>query len=275
VFEFKSLSTDIIKNALKKAVIDKKRGLGNFNLQVDEDAFDHIAVTSAGDLRTAYNAIELAALTTPVDENGIIKVTLKDAEQSIQKKALSVDENGYYHLLSAFCKSLRGSDSDAALYYSQRLIKAGLDPMIIARRLVVHSAEDVGLSDPNALVIATSAMTALQNIGQPEGLIPLSQAIIYVCETHKSNSVIVAMQKAEKAATEIRDDDIPPHLINPSYLSKEGKKLSAEYKYPHDYGEYVEQEYLPKNVRGQKFYEPTSHGFEKKIKEIREIKGKK
>lgn len=275
VFEFKSLSTDIIKNALKKAVIDKKRGLGNFNLQVDEDAFDHIAVTSAGDLRTAYNAIELAALTTPVDENGIIKVTLKDAEQSIQKKALSVDENGYYHLLSAFCKSLRGSDSDAALYYSQRLIKAGLDPMIIARRLVVHSAEDVGLSDPNALVIATSAMTALQNIGQPEGLIPLSQAIIYVCETHKSNSVIVAMQKAEKAATEIRDDDIPPHLINPSYLSKEGKKLSAEYKYPHDYGEYVEQEYLPKNVRGQKFYEPTDHGFEKKIKEIREIKGKK
>ncbi|MBR3804061.1 MAG: replication-associated recombination protein A [Clostridia bacterium] len=275
VFEFKSLSTDIIKNALKKAVIDKKRGLGNFNLQVDEEAFDHIAVTSAGDLRTAYNAIELAALTTPVDENGIIKITLKDAEQSIQKKALSVDENGYYHLLSAFCKSLRGSDSDAALYYSQRLIKAGLDPMIIARRLVVHSAEDVGLSDPNALVIATSAMTALQNIGQPEGLIPLSQAIIYVCETHKSNSVIVAMQKAEKAATEIRDDDIPPHLINPSYLSKEGKKLSAEYKYPHDYGEYVEQEYLPKNVRGQKFYEPTSHGFEKKIKEIREIKGKK
>ena len=275
VFEFKSLSTDIIKNALKKAVIDKKRGLGNFNLQVDEEAFDHIAVTSAGDLRTAYNAIELAALTTPVDENGIIKITLKDAEQSIQKKALSVDENGYYHLLSAFCKSLRGSDSDAALYYSQRLIKAGLDPMIIARRLVVHSAEDVGLSDPNALVIATSAMTALQNIGQPEGLIPLSQAIIYVCETHKSNSVIVAMQKAEKAATEIRDDDIPPHLINPSYLSKEGKELSAEYKYPHDYGEYVEQEYLPKNVRGQKFYEPTSHGFEKKIKEIREIKGKK
>ena len=275
VFEFKSLSTDIIKNALKKAVIDKKRGLGNFNLQVDEEAFDHIAVTSAGDLRTAYNAIELAALTTPVDENGIIKVTLKDAEQSIQKKALSVDENGYYHLLSAFCKSLRGSDSDAALYYSQRLIKAGLDPMIIARRLVVHSAEDVGLSDPNALVIATSAMTALQNIGQPEGLIPLSQAIIYVCETHKSNSVIVAMQKAEKAATEIRDDDIPPHLINPSYLSKEGKELSAEYKYPHDYGEYVEQEYLPKNVRGQKFYEPTDHGFEKKIKEIREIKGKK
>ena len=275
VFEFKSLSTEIIKNALKKAVEDKKRGLGNMNLKVSEDAYNHIAVTSAGDLRTAYNAIELAALTTPVNEDGVVEITLKDAEQSIQKKALSIDENGYYHLLSAFCKSLRGSDSDAALYYSQRLIQGGLDPMIIARRLVVHSAEDVGLADPNALVIATSAMTALQNIGQPEGLIPLSQAIIYVCETHKSNSVIVALDKARSAATEIRDDDIPPYLINPSYLGAEGKKLSAEYKYPHDYGGYVEQEYLPKKVRGQVFYEPTELGYEKEIRAIRVKKGKK
>ena len=275
VFEFKSLSTEIIKNALKKAVEDKKRGLGNMNLIVSEDAYNHIAVTSAGDLRTAYNAIELAALTTPVNEDGVVEITLKDAEQSIQKKALSIDENGYYHLLSAFCKSLRGSDSDAALYYSQRLIQGGLDPMIIARRLVVHSAEDVGLADPNALVIATSAMTALQNIGQPEGLIPLSQAIIYVCETHKSNSVIVALDKARSAATEIRDDDIPPYLINPSYLGAEGKKLSAEYKYPHDYGGYVEQEYLPKKVRGQVFYEPTELGYEKEIRAIRVKKGKK
>ncbi|MBO7214077.1 MAG: replication-associated recombination protein A [Clostridia bacterium] len=275
VFEFKSLSTEIIKNALKKAVEDKKRGLGNMSLLVSEDAYNHIAVTSAGDLRTAYNAIELAALTTPVNEDGVVEITLKDAEQSIQKKALSIDENGYYHLLSAFCKSLRGSDSDAALYYSQRLIQGGLDPMIIARRLVVHSAEDVGLADPNALVIATSAMTALQNIGQPEGLIPLSQAIIYVCETHKSNSVIVALDKARSAATEIRDDDIPPYLINPSYLGAEGKKLSAEYKYPHDYGGYVEQEYLPKKVRGQVFYEPTELGYEKEIRAIRVKKGKK
>ena len=166
VFEFKSLSTEIIKNALKKAVSDAKRGLGKMKIEVEEKAYDHIAITAAGDLRTAYNAIELAALTTPVNEDGVVVITLKDAEQSIQKKALSIDENGYYHLLSAFCKSLRGSDSDAALYYSQRLIKGGLDPMIIARRLVVHSAEDVGLADPSALVIATSALTALQNIGE-------------------------------------------------------------------------------------------------------------
>ena len=275
IFEFKSLSKDIIKKAIINAVEDKERGFGNMQIEVEDSAYEHIAVTSAGDLRTAYNAIELAVLTTPVCEDGVLRVTLKDAEQSIQKKALSIDENGYYHLLSAFCKSLRGSDSDAALYYSQRLIKGGLDPMIIARRLVVHSAEDVGLADPNALVIATSAMTALQNIGQPEGLIPLSQAIIYVCETHKSNTVILAMQNAEKAVERRSSDEIPPHLINPSYLSKEGKKLSAEYKYPHLYGGYVEQEYLPKEFQGEKFYTPTDNGFEREIKNIRAKKGKK
>ena len=274
IFEFKSLSTEIIKNALKRAVADKKRGFGSMQLQVDETAYDHIAVTSAGDLRTAYNALELAVLTTPVNEEGVVVITLKDAEQSIQKKALSIDENGYYHLLSAFCKSLRGSDSDAALYYSQRLISGGCDPMIIARRLVVHSAEDVGLADPNALVVATSAMTALQNIGQPEGLIPLSEAIIYVCETHKSNSVITAMQLAKEAAEKVRDDEIPPYLINPSYLSDEGKKKSAEYKYPHDYGGYVKQTYLPKKLEGQVFYKPLNNGFEKEVAKIRTEKGK-
>ncbi len=274
VFEFKSLSTELIKTAIKKAVEDKQRGFGNMKVEVDESAYEHIAVTSSGDLRTAYNAIELAVLTTPVNDDGVVHVTLKDAEQSIQKKALSIDENGYYHLLSAFCKSLRGSDSDAALYYSQRLIKGGLDPLIIARRLIVHSAEDVGLSDPNALVIATSALTALQNIGQPEGLIPLSEAIIYVCETHKSNSVITALRKAEKAVEEVKDDEIPPYLINPSYLSKEGKKLSAEYKYPHDFGGYVEQQYLPKKLQGEKFYTPSDNGFEQKVKQIRKEKGK-
>ena len=273
VFEFKHLSSDLIKSALKKAVADKEKGLGDMNLQVEEDAYDHIAITSAGDLRTAYNAIELAATTTPVNEDGKIVITLKDAEQSIQRKALSIDENGYYHLLSAFCKSLRGSDSNAALYYSQRLIQGGLDPMIIARRLVVHSSEDVGLADPNALVIATSAMTALQNIGAPEGLIPLSQAIIYVCEAHKSNSVVVALDKAKEAVEKVRDDEIPPHLINPSYLDSEGKKKSAEYKYPHSYGGYVEQQYLPNALVNEVFYTPSSNGYEKTIKQIRKDKG--
>ena len=275
VFEFKRLSKETIKKALLNAISDKKKGFGDMKVEVSDDAVEHIANISNGDLRTAYNALELAVMTTPVNIDGTIYVTLKDAEQSMQKKALSVDVNEYYHVLSAFCKSLRGSDSDAALYYSQRLIKAGCDAMLIARRLVVHSAEDVGIADPNALVVATSAMTALQNLGVPEGLIPLSQAIIYVCEAPKSNSVVVAMQGASQAVEKTYDDAVPPHLINPSYLSKEGKQKSGEYKYPHDYGGYVEQEYLPKNLKGQVFYKPTDNGFEKKVKEIRKEKGKK
>ena len=269
IFEFKSLSSETIKNALIKALNDKNKGLGNFNAQVSDDALNHIAKTSAGDLRSAYNALELAVLTTPVSSDGVLKVTIKDAEQSMQKKALSIDENGYYHLLSAFCKSLRGSDSNAALYYSQRLIKAGCDPLVVARRLIVHSSEDVGLADPQALVIATSALTALQNLGVPEGLIPLSQAIIYVCEAYKSNSVVVALQKAGEDAEKVRDDNIPAHLINPVYLSEEGKKKSAEYKYPHNYGGYVEQQYLPDSLKNAVYYEPTDNGYEKYVKEVR------
>lgn len=275
VFEFKKLSEEIIKSALITALKDEKRGLGSINAQVDDDALNLIAFTANGDLRTAYNGLELAVLTTPVNEDGIHKITVKDAEQSMQKRAISVDENLYYHILSAFCKSLRGSDSDAALYYSQRLIKAGCDPMLIARRLVVHSAEDVGNADPNALVVATSAMTALQNIGLPEGLIPLSEAIIYVCEAPKSNSTVVAMGNAERAVESIKKETIPPHLINPVYLSKEDKAKSAEYKYPHNYGGYVEQQYLPDELVGQTFYTPSDNGYEKTIKEIRKQKGMK
>ncbi len=275
IFEFKKLSKDTIKSALLKALKDEKKGLGKINAVVDDDAIDHIAFMASGDLRTAYNALEMAVLTTPIGLDGVYHITLKDAEQSIQKKAMAVDENEYYHILSAFCKSLRGSDSDAALYYALRLINAGCDPMLVARRLVVHSAEDVGVSDPQALVIATSALTALQNLGLPEGLIPLSEAIIYVCETTKSNSVIEAMQGADKAVQEYCDEPIPPHLINPSYLSKEGKQKSAEYKYPHSYGGYVEQQYLPTKLKGKVFYEPKDIGYETEIKKLRIKKGKK
>ena len=275
IFEFKKLSKDTIKSALLKALKDEKKGLGKINAVVDDDAIDHIAFMASGDLRTAYNALEMAVLTTPIGLDGVYHITLKDAEQSIQKKAMAVDENEYYHILSAFCKSLRGSDSDAALYYALRLINAGCDPMLVARRLVVHSAEDVGVSDPQALVIATSALTALQNLGLPEGLIPLSEAIIYVCETTKSNSVIEAMQGADKAVQEYCDEPIPPHLINPSYMSKEGKQKSAEYKYPHSYGGYVEQQYLPTKLKGKVFYEPKDIGYETEIKKLRIKKGKK
>lgn len=273
VFEFFSLSDEDVENALRRALKDEKRGLGKYKTEVDEDALHHIAKLSAGDLRTAYNALELAVLTTTVGIDGVIHVTLKDAEQSIQRKALSFDETKYYDMLSAFCKSLRGSSSDAALYYSQRLIQGGCDPVLIARRLIAHSAEDVGMADPNALVMAVSALTALQNLGQPEGLIPLSEAIIYVCEAEKSNSVIIALENARKDAVEIRDDVVPAHLKNSVYGSEEDKKKSAKYKYPHDYGMYVKQQYLPDKVKDRVYYIPKDYGYEKRVKEIRKLKG--
>ena len=275
VFEFKRLDKETVKKALNKAIIDKKRGYGQLDVTVEEDALDHIASMSAGDMRMAYNALELAVLTTQGDENGKITVTLKDAEQSIQRKALSYDENSYYDMLSAFCKSLRGSDSDAALYYAHRLIEGGCDPLLLARRLIVHSAEDVGMADPNALVVATSALTAFMNIGYPEGLIPLSQAIIYVCEAPKSNSVIVAMSEAQAEARSAKDDTVPVHLRNSVFADNESKHRSKHYKYPHDYGGYVEQQYLPDSLKGSVFYRPTNNGFEQDVKRIREEKGKK
>ena len=275
VFELKRLSETNIITALKKAICDTERGLGNYDLIVDEDAFEHIARASAGDLRVAYNALELAVLTTTPDGSGKITVTLKDAEESIQQKALSFDENLYYDILSAFCKSLRGSDANAALYYMQRLIKGGCDPLLLARRLVVHSAEDVGMADPRALQIATSAMYALEKIGYPEARIPLAEAIIYVCEAEKSNSVVTAMYSAVADAKEVRDDFVPPYLKDNSYGSQDDKSQSKKYKYPHDYGGYVEQQYLPDSLKDRVYYTPSNNGYENEVKAIREKKGKK
>ncbi len=275
VFEFKKLTDETVEKALYNAISDTKRGLGNYDAEVSEEAVKHIAYMSAGDLRVAYNALELAVLTTPPREDGKIVVTLKDAEQSIQKKALSYDENLYYDMLSAFCKSLRGSDSSAALYWSQRLILGGCDPMLIARRLVVHSSEDVGMADPNALVVAVSALTALKNIGYPEAQIPLSQAIIYVCEAPKSNTVVSAMDMAIEDAEKVADSNVPPHLKNSVFADDEAKQKSAQYKYPHSYGGWVEQQYMPDSLAGKRYYFPTDNGFEKRVKEIRKEKGMK
>lgn len=275
VFELKKLSQSDIKRALEKALIDKEKGLGSYDLSVDVDAIDHIAKMADGDLRVAYNALELACLTTNPDSNGKIKVTLTDAEESIQQKAMSYDESLYYDILSAFCKSLRGSDSDAALYYMQRLIQGGCDPLLLARRLIVHSAEDVGMADPNALVVATNAMLAFERLGLPEGLIPLSEAVIYVCEAEKSNSVVLAMQGAKEDAINEKDDNIPAHLKNYEFASKEDKQNKVLYKYPHNYGGYVEQQYLPDELLGKTYYSPTNNGYEKKVIETRKNKGKK
>ncbi len=276
VFEFKHLSIEDIRGAIVRALADKRRGLGEYAAQMDDEAIDHIANMSGGDLRAAYNALELAVLTTPVGADGTIHVTLSDAEQSIQKKALSYNEDAFYDYLSAFCKSLRGSDANAALYYAMRIIEGGGDPMIILRRLVVHSSEDVGMADPNALVVATSAMYAFEKIGYPEGLIPLSNAIIYVCEAPKSNTVVLAKDAAQHDATTVRDDDgVPAYLKDNTFGTKEDKAQSKKYKYPHNYGGYVEQQYLPDKLKDRVYYTPTDNGFEKTVKEIRKEKGKK
>ncbi len=274
VFEFKRLEKSEIEDALKKAVKNRHKGLGTYNVEIDEDAIKHIASMAGGDLRMAYNALELAFLTTTPDNNGKIHITLADAEESIQRKALSYSEDDYYDYLSAFCKSLRGSDANAALYYAFRLIEGGCDPMLLARRLVVHSAEDVGLADPRALQIATSAMYALEKIGVPEGLEPLSEAIIYVCEAEKSNTVEVAMMQAKADVIEHSDDKVPPYLKDSSYGSVEDKKISRQYKYPHNYGGYVEQQYLPDSLKDRVYYVPGGNGYENEIKEIRKRKGK-
>ena len=266
VFEFKRLSFNDIRGAIVKSLTDKRKGLGEYAAVVDDDALDHIARVAGGDLRTAYNALELAVLTTPPQTDGSIRVTLSDAEQSIQKKAMSYSEDAFYDYLSAFCKSLRGSDSNAALYYAMRLIEGGCDPMIIARRLSIHAAEDVGMADPNALIMAASATYIFEKTGYPEGLEPLCEAIIYVCEAPKTNTVEIAMNAAKRDAREVRDDEgVPPYLKDNTFGDKTTKSQSRKYKYPHDYaGGYVDQQYLPDKLKDRIYYTPSDYGYERR-----------
>ena len=271
IFEFKPLSNEDIKKTLQAALVDKEKGLGEYRAEVSDEAFDHFVWASDGDMRNALNALELAVKSTQADEKGVIYVDLSVAEQSSQKKSMSIDESMYYDMLSAFCKSLRGSDSDAALYWAERLIQAGCDPLLILRRLVVHSSEDVGMADPQALVIATSALTAYKNLGLPEGKIPLYNAIIYVCEAPKSNSVIVAMGAVQEAVATRKDDKVPQYLMDKSYKAQ---KING-YKYPHDFGGWVEQQYLPDSLKNEKFYVPLQNGFERNLVRAKVIKAAK
>lgn len=265
IFNFSRLTEQDILKGLERAVKDKDRGLGNMNLVVSDDALHHIAWASGGDMRTALNALELAALTTHAGEDGVIRVGKEEAEQSIQQKALSMTEDMYYDMISAFIKSMRGSDSNAALYWAERLIEAGCDPMLIARRIMIHACEDVGLADPNAIVVATSCVQAFERIGLPEGRIPLAEGIIYVSEAPKSNKVVEALGGADNAMKTIKHETVPLYLRDPNYKGNE-EKVSG-YKYPHDYGGWVKQQYLPDEIKDAKFYEPTENGFEKVIKE--------
>lgn len=262
VFEFKAITSADIKKALIRALNDKEDGLGNMPVEIDDDALNYFSVACGGDLRNALNSLELAVMTSPVAKDKKIHIDLLTAEQSTDRKALSMDENMYYDFLSAFCKSLRGSDVEGALYYSQRLIKAGCDPMIIARRLVAHSSEDIGMADSNALLLSTSAMYALEKMGQPEGLIPLTHAIIYVCEAEKSNSVIKALRMAEEDAVNFTDNKVPNHLKNHPSTNADGH---GNYKYPHDYGGYVKQQYMPDSLKDRVYYVPSANGRERNL----------
>ncbi|HAT83662.1 MAG TPA: replication-associated recombination protein RarA [Clostridiales bacterium] len=265
IFSFSRLSDKDIRAGLERAVKDKERGLGNMNLEVSDEALSHLAWASAGDMRTALNALELAALTTHADSDGVIRVGKEEAEQSIQQKALSMTEDMYYDMISAFIKSMRGSDSNAALYWAERLIEAGCDPMLIGRRIMIHACEDVGMADPNAIVVATSCVQAFEKIGLPEGRIPLAEGIIYVSEAPKSNKVVEALGGAENAVKNIKHETVPLYLRDPNYKGDD-EKVSG-YKYPHSYGGWVKQQYLPDEIKDAVFYEPTENGFEKVIKE--------
>lgn len=262
IFEFKKLSDDDIKGVMVKALEDKENGLGLYDTVVDEKALNHLVWASDGDVRVALNALELGIISTMPSPDGKIHLDIHTAEQSIQKKSLSVDEEMYYDMISAFCKSLRGSDSDAALYWAERLIQAGCDPKLVLRRLMVHSSEDVGMADPQALVVATSAMVAFEHLGLPEGKIPMYNAIIYVCEAPKSNSVIVAKEGVEECVNTHKDDNVPMYLRDANYKHE---KISG-YKYPHEYGGWIEQTYLPESLKDEVFYQPLSNGYESKIK---------
>ena len=262
VFEFKPVGREDVKKVILRAIVDKENGLGNLPIEIDDDAVDDLSDVCGGDVRLALNTLELAAMTTKPGKNKKIKITKEIIAECLDKKPLSVNIDLYYDMLSAFCKSLRGSDVEGALFYSQRLIQAGVDPMIIARRLVAHASEDVGMADSNALLLATSAMYAIEKMGIPEGLIPLTHAIIYVCEAEKSNSVVIALDMARADAEKYADLKVPNHLKNHPSTNSDGH---GAYKYPHNFGGYVKQQYMPDELKDRIYYTPKSNGKEKNL----------
>lgn len=273
LFQFKSLTSDDIRTALDRAIADKERGFGNFNIDITEDALSHFTAMSNGDVRNALNALELAVLSTLPDENNIIHIDAAVAEQSIQQKVLAMDESYYYDMLSAFCKSLRGSDSDAALAWFARMVTSGVDPRIIVRRLIAHASEDVGLANPQAMLTAAAAWTALDAIGMPEARLPIAQAIIALCESPKSNSVSMAVDAAMADAEKGGFGPVPVHLRDTHYSGHERIGSGEGYKYPHDFpGHWVRQEYMPPEVRGRKYYKPSDMGHEATILKNQQVR---
>jgi len=255
IFELKPLSEEALLTILHATLQDKERGLGNMNIAIDEQALMHIAKMSDGDARKALSALEIAVLTTTPDEKGMVTITLEIAEESIQKKAVVYDKKGdqHYDTISAFIKSMRGSDPDAAIYYLAKMIYAGEDPRFIARRIVICASEDVGEADPMALVIATSALRAVEFVGMPEARIPLAQACIYIANAPKSNACYRAIEAAMEDMGKEETLEVPEHLKDSHYPGAKKLGHGKGYKYPHDFGGHVEQDYLPEK---KKYYNP-------------------
>lgn len=267
IFELKPLTEDDLKKILKNAVEDKERGFGGQKIYLSQEALNHLAKLSDGDARRALSALELGVLSTPLNKKGMIEFTLKVAEESIQKKAVVYDKKGdqHYDTISAFIKSMRGSDPDAALYYLAKMIYAGEDPRFIARRIVICAAEDVGNADPLALVISNSAMQVAEFVGMPEARIPLAQATVYVATAPKSNAAYAGIGEAMKDVEANPTLEVPMHLKNPVYKGEKEMGKGKGYKYAHNSKTgFIPQEYL---AQKKKFYFPKDIGFEKKIKQ--------
>jgi putative ATPase len=265
IFEFKPLKNDDIKSVILRALSDKERGLGNVSVTLTPEALDLIIAKSNGDARRALNALELGVFSTPTRPDGMICYDINTAEESIQKKALVYDEDEHYDTISAFIKSMRGSDPDASLYWMAKMIYAGEDPLFIARRILIAASEDVGNADPRALIVAVAAYQAVERIGMPEGALPLAQAAVYVAAAAKSNAASLGINEAMKDIEEGNLLPVPDHLKDANYKGAARLGRGKGYKYPHDFpGHYTAQDYLPQK---REYYRPTEQGEEKRIKE--------
>ena len=270
IFELKPLSREDIKELLKRAVYDKEKGMGSYDAVLEEDAMEFLADLAGGDARHALNAIELGIMTTQRSVDGKIHITLDVAQECIQKRAVRYDKTGdnHYDTVSAFIKSMRGSDPDAAVYYLARMLYAGESVTFIARRIMICAAEDVGIADPQALVVATNASLAVERIGMPEAQIILAQAAMYVASAPKSNACVCAIGEAMQTVEKTGNLPIPTHLQDAHYKGAAKLGHGTGYLYAHDYpNNYVRQQYLPYELTGKEFYHPSGNGYEIKIKE--------
>lgn len=274
IFELKPLEKQDIRELVMRAVYDTKKGMGTYGADITDEAADFLADVANGDARAALNAVELGILTTDKSDDGKIHITIDVAAECIQKRVVRYDHDGdnHYDTISAFIKSMRGSDPDAAVYYLARMLYAGEDVKFIARRIMICASEDVGNADPDALVVAVSAAQAVERIGMPESQIILSQAAAYVATAPKSNAAYMGIAKAMKTVADTRTMPVPAHLQDRHYKGAEKLGHGLGYKYAHDYpNHYVTQQYLPDGVEGMRFYEPSENGYEKKIREHMEF----